>query len=159
MKSNRGAGFAGMVLSIFFSVAACSGHTTTEQGPLVGTWGTTLSAGGLALTLDLDLNGDDTGAAISVSGSPGGVSCSGSISLTGYTWTSTATTISLSGGPPQCSGSITCGGQTADCTSFTGVSLPLGMCTYTLSSDDNTLTLTCPTDAGPGTPTALKRGG
>jgi hypothetical protein len=157
MKAKAGAGLAGMVLSIF-AAAACGNHTTSEDPALVATWAATSSQGGAMSTETIDLNGDGTASlGVSISGSSQGIQCMGSLSFTGFTWTSTATTISLTADNPKCSGSIACDGVTLfDCTTLPPSPQKTGTCSYTLSSDDDTLSLTCSADGGTST-TVLER--
>ena len=156
-------GIAGVVLSVL--LAACGGHTTAS-GPLVGAWSVTETADGLTEVTTLDLNGDGTASAeVSLSGSIQGESCSGSLLLSGYTWTSLGSTLTISG-TLTCSGTIDCGGAALDCSALTTGSGMGGMsiivastCTYTLSGGDDSLSLTCTADGGTPSTTVLTRQG
>lgn len=146
--SKMQAGVAGAVLSVFFA-AGCGSTSTAEQSSLVGSWTETVTQNGAGVTDTVHLNGDGSASwELSVASSTQGVSCSGSFTITGSTWTSTGTDITLSESNAKCSGTITCAGVPIDCSTFTAQS---GTCGYTLSDDDATLTLTCTGDGGTST--------
>jgi hypothetical protein len=125
-----------------------TGSTTTGNpiSPLVGTWLATVNGGnGLVVqeTLVLELGGS---ASLSITGEG---SCMGTQSFSGLVWSATATTLTVSG-TPACSGQLVCNvmGQmfNVGCQQMTST-MP-GAATYTLSNNDNTLTLTSVTDGG-----------
>jgi hypothetical protein len=127
----------GFTAAVVVLGAGCgSGFTTGD--PLAGTWqaavNTALLDGTIAVTLGADGTFSEEVTATKVLG----VSCSGTETTTGLTWSSTGTTLTV-GGQAACSGSFTCGGTTAACSSSTG--LTAGTCSYTLSNNNGTLTL------------------
>jgi hypothetical protein len=137
--------------------AGCGGRAVA--GPLVGTWTYTAKVG-YVRTIAVRFNADGTADEVLTLGDPGVASsdtCSGTPTLSGYSWTATATELTLTGSP-TCSGAITClpgwAGLNGPCT-FPMYSLMLsggpngedaatqvaGACQYTLSDDGKTLTL------------------
>jgi hypothetical protein len=131
---NRSVGAVLVVLS-----AGCGSSGGPEAGnPLSGAWqaavNTAAYAGTVAVTLGVDGTFSEEVTATRVLG----VSCSGTETTTGLTWSSTGSTLTV-GGQAACSGSFTCGGTTAACSSSTG--LTAGTCSYALSNNDGTLTL------------------
>lgn len=123
-----------------------------STNPLVGTWSTAFTVGSSTLTDTLDLSSDGT---LSVAISNGSPSCSGAWDVAGLTWTATAASGADSGtiavsGTPDCTGSITCGAVSVSCAEE-NLEFKAGSCTYTLSSDDDTLALTACTGTPDGT--------
>ncbi len=109
-----------------------------SSDPLVGTWATSFTYLGTTGTSTYQVNGDGT-LAYTLSGS--GSTCSGSMTWSGYTWTSTGTSVAFAG-VPQCSGSFTCGAFSLNCTAGSSQALKAGSCSYALSNNDDTLALT-----------------
>jgi hypothetical protein len=140
---------AAFAAASLFSLAGCAGN------PLVGTWTAQQMGGGLNATITLTLNADGTASTnIQVMGGSfmgTDVTCTGpGVTNTGYRWTSTATTISVTG-TPMCSGSSTCmvGGMSTEfgCSQMMGMGMGMGSnnletAMYTLSNNNNTLTIT-----------------
>ena len=132
--------------------AGCGGRELA--GPLVGTW-TYSSTYGDVRTIAVTFNADGTAVEVLTLGpvdlNPG-AGCSGTPTLSGYTWTSDSATLTISGSP-TCSGSITCREPMSCAFPIYQVMAPgldpadgpvtqvAGACQYTLSSDSKTLTL------------------
>ena len=144
--------FAFVVLAaLTIPAAGCAGN------PLTGDWQVTITAGaGLTETLTLHLGGD--GAASYTQAGSG--SCMGTVTNSGFTWTSTATTLTVSG-TATCTGMVTCtvlgtDHTAADC-SASSSSPSAGACTYALSADNNTLTISNCSNSMMTAPQALTR--
>jgi hypothetical protein len=107
--------------------------------PIAGRWTRTASAGGAQLTSVEEF--DASGAAvITLTGNSG---CTGTIEYAGLTWTATATQI-IFAGHAACSGTVNC--------SIAGTAVVIdcvhapngpqdGACDYSLSADQNSLTI------------------
>jgi hypothetical protein len=106
------------------------------DSPLVGTWATPTSTGGLNGTVTVDLNGDGS---LSVIFSGASTSCTGTETWTGYSWTSTSSVVAFSG-TGSCAGGITCGPLTLNCSG--NQAFQPGSCSYAFSNNNNTLILT-----------------
>jgi hypothetical protein len=125
------------LMFIAFAVfdTGCGGGNSID-----GTWVYTENTDGLTVSAVMTFGSDgtlDETATVS--------SCKGTLTTTGITWTSTATTISATG-TPSCTGSLTCTvdgfTSSSNCGASTSMSGITGStCNYTLSNDDNTLTL------------------
>lgn len=139
---------AAFVAASLFALAGCAGN------PLVGEWFVEQNSpqgGNVRLVLALNADGTAVTRIEPTGGTINGVTitCTGALSNSGYRWTSTATTISVTG-TPMCSGMVTCMAQgmssTSDCSSGLsggmGSSDPLRDAMYTLSNNNNTLTIT-----------------
>jgi hypothetical protein len=115
--------------------AACS--SSGSSNPLVGTWSSASTTGATTVTETVDIHGDGS---LSVTQTAQGASCTGSVTSTGFSWSSTATTVSVTGSA-SCTGSITCGAISFDCADAAH-SLTSGTCTYALSDGNDTFALT-----------------
>jgi hypothetical protein len=118
--------------------AGCSSGGPEAGNPLTGTWQAAVNTAAYSGTVAVTLAADGTFTEDVTATKVLGVSCSGTETTTGLTWSSTGTTLTV-GGQAACSGSFTCGATTAACSSSTG--LTAGTCSYTLSSNNGTLTL------------------
>ena len=121
---------------------ACScGHDTnnTPSSPLIGRWSATVTSGGAVFTDTIDLQADGA-AVVSVTGQG---SCTGTQTNSGAHWAATGTTLTLSS-DFVCSGEITCtvNGQTSTINCQQTTNTPPSTAAYTLSNNDDTLTLT-----------------
>jgi hypothetical protein len=140
---NRNAG--GFTVALVVLGAGCGSGSFTTGSPLSGTWQAAVNnvvfAGTVVVTLADDGSFTEDLTATKVLG----VSCSGTETTTGLTWSSTGTTLTV-GGQAGCSGSYTCGSTTQACS--TSMGLAAGTCTYALTNGNNTLTLSgCTTAA------------
>jgi hypothetical protein len=139
---------------IVLALAACNNEV--GNGPLAGSWGADFTAGPAAyhLTYVLQTSGADSASYT------GEAACTGTLSWTGGSWSATANILTL-GGTPVCSGGpITCTSMGNTVTAGTCSNSPIlaaGTFTYTLSSDENTLTLTAMADGGATFPITLTR--
>jgi len=138
---------------IALMATACGGGSfnTNDSNPLVGSWTTATTSGMTTYTETVDVSPDGS---LSVSLTTGGASCSGTLTNTGYTWTSTATTVTVSG-TATCSGSITCGALSYDC-SASKPGVTAGSCDYSLTNGNDTLALTGCTGISNATFTRVK---
>jgi hypothetical protein len=151
-----------LVVSLLIS-AGCGGRVI--EGPLLGTW-TYRSTDELVRTIAVTFNAAGTAAEVLTLGNPSSYpteTCSGTPTLSGYSWTATSTTLTISGSP-TCLGTIACSdcsaagtfdcnqcafpmyqfmvvGDDPDLPPNSAVTQVAGACQYTLSSDNKTLTL------------------
>jgi hypothetical protein len=107
-----------------------------SHDPLVGTWSKSLMVLTFTGSQSYEVNANGT---IVVNTSVASSSCTGSWVTTGYTWAATANSITFSG-TPTCTGQLTCGTVSVACSNNN--QLQAGSCTYALSNNDDTLTLT-----------------
>jgi hypothetical protein len=120
----------GLALTILAAVGmGCSGNSN----PLVGRWTTASSAFGETTQTTDELNSDGTVVVTSIGSGP----CTGTETVTGLQWAATSSSVTFSG-TGTCTGGITCGAITINCASQQSHS---GSCTYALSNNDDTLTL------------------
>jgi hypothetical protein len=121
----------------------CGGGDSLE-----GTWLYSTNVDGEAISELVTLNSDGSATdKVTISGG-----CKGTLTGSGFDWTSTATTLTFSG-KPSCKGTVACTvlGTTVSksCESSGANSLVAGACTYKFSNGGNTLTLTdCTTATG-----------
>ena len=120
-------------LALAALAAAGMGCGGGSSNPLVGSWTQASSAGGQTTQTTYEVNGDGT-VVVTTTGSG---SCTGTETVTGLQWAATASEVTFSG-TGTCSGGLTCGAITISCASNTTYS---GACTYALSNNDDTLTL------------------
>lgn len=130
--------------SVFMlSAANCGGS------PLVGRWQATPMGMGSSYQINMELKADGSVDMSIGNFNIAGAMCTGSISYTGGHWEAMASGMSITySGTPACSGMVTCmvAGMTQniDCSRAMGMSgnPTSGTQTYSLSSDNNTLTFT-----------------
>ena len=105
-----------------------------SSNPLIGTWVASVKgSGGVTTTTSADL---ESGGVLTLTvTSP---SCTGSATISGLSWTSTATTLTFSG-TPACTTSLSCDGVSIACTE--NGEAKAGVCTYALTGGNDTLTL------------------
>jgi hypothetical protein len=121
------------------SAAGCAGN------PLDGTWADSASGSGIAATVSLTFNSDGTLDETNDLTQLMGDSCTGALTFTGLTWTSTASDITLTG-TQQCASTLSCatlGALTCDQANSANGSgqVTNGSIPYTLESGNNTLVL------------------
>jgi hypothetical protein len=148
------------------SLVALSALVITGAGcaanPLVGSWEQPSGSGGFTFTTTINLAADGT-ATLTIAGSG---SCSGMQTYQGITWSSSSTTLTFSAPStgPSCSGMLTCmaAGTSVniDCTQTQSMSQQTnGACTYALSNNNNTLTISACSGGGmSGTQTYTRAG-
>ena len=122
----------GLVLAVLAAVGMGCGSGSSN--PLVGRWTVASSAGGETTQTTDELNSDGT----LVVTSTGSGACTGTETVTGLQWAATSSSVTFSG-TGTCSGGITCGPFSINCASMQSYA---GSCTYALSNNDDTLTLT-----------------
>jgi hypothetical protein len=120
-------------------MAGCGGSTSGNASSLDGTW-TYKPASAEVASIGFTFNGDGTASeTITAAGA-----CSGTVTISGYLWSSTSSSFSISG-TTACAGTFTCtiGGVSAteSCTTIQSDVTLGGTCNYILSNDSNTLTL------------------
>ena len=113
------------------------GDLASHPAALVGTWGLTLNSDfQLVQTLTFAAGGAAGG------GASGGSACTGTMSLSGESWSADTTEIVVDTDGSSCTGSVACSqngnSQTVGCGTPGGT----WRAPYSLSSDGNTLTLT-----------------
>jgi hypothetical protein len=133
--------------ALALAVAGCGGRVVVDGAgggtggvsPIVGVWAGSVSQGSVMEQDTLTFSGDGTFEA-TLTFSQGGSTCTGTWQVTG-TWTATATTISIL--QETCTAQTECMGVAPS--GCDGNPAPSeSPCTYTLSSDDETLVITCP---------------
>ncbi len=141
----RSCGFLTVCVATVIAAGCGSSSTGTNAGsdtgstpnPLIGVWTSTIlpqTGVSYALTLTFATGG---GLTLGLGTTP---SCSGTLSYTGYGWTSTATTVAITGTGACTGAGFTCtNGATCATTPLSATS-----CTFALSNSNNTLVLTCP---------------
>ncbi len=122
-----------LVLGVLaLTAAGCSSN------PLVGRWTATNSGGGVQTTVTMTLGGGGNADATIV----GMGACTGTMTFTGATWTSTATAITFAG-MSTCAGMVMCtiAGTTVnvDCSMAGNLNATSGTHSYTLSNSNMTL--------------------
>lgn len=128
---------AGAMLFGALSAAGCGGS------PLVGKWRAAASGGGLSVDQNLEFKGDGS-VVVSQTGTG---TCSGSLTLTGR-YTVSGMNLTIDNSSPMCTGMVTCDFMgtpiTIDCSAVTMGMMGMTMttATYSVSSDNNTLTIT-----------------
>jgi hypothetical protein len=123
--------------------AGCGSNGFAAGNPLQGAWLASINdvtfTGTATVTLGADGSVTEALTAMKIALVP----CSGTETTTGLTWSSTGTTITV-GGQSTCMGAFTCGPASVACSS--AMSLQAGTCTYALTNNNDTLTLTSCTD-------------
>jgi hypothetical protein len=131
--------FGAVALVLCPMMAGCGGSTSGNASSLDGTW-TYKPASAEVASIGFTFNGDGTASeTITAAGA-----CSGTVTISGYLWSSTSSSFSISG-TTACAGTFTCtiGGVSAteSCTTIQSDVTLGGTCNYILSNGDNTLTL------------------
>jgi hypothetical protein len=155
-----------MLLVLLASGVGCGGKTV-EANPLTGVWIYTPAGEGPVRSIAVTFNSDGTAQERLTLGSPGieaSRACTGTPTLSGYSWAATPTSLTISGAPSS-AGSISCPGTCGKASGCETWTYPLyalmsyarlnpndppqtyvtqvsGACDFVLSSDDQRLTLT-----------------
>jgi hypothetical protein len=131
--------FGAVALVLCPVMAGCGGSTSGNASSLDGTWAYKPAIAEVS-SIDFTFNGGGTASeALTATGA-----CSGTVTISGYLWSSTSSTVSISG-TPACAGTFTCtigsASVTESCTTIQADATLSGTCNYVLSNDNNTLTV------------------
>jgi hypothetical protein len=123
-------------------VLAMASGCVHSTNPLDGTWVQSVDEPGVATAkITMNLNADGSVAMTEVVTQWMGDPCTGSVSFSGITWSSTASSLTLSG-TPACTGTIQCTSLgPLSCSDVGATSVASGSVGYTLENGNDTLVL------------------